>query len=388
MTAPLRLAFVGGSTRSAVGYAHFAAARMDGRFNLVAGAFSRDSEINRETAQTYGVDPRRVHQRLDDLIAHERDALDAVAVLTPTPSHADFVAQCLDAGLPVICEKALAGTVDDAVRLRDQAERLGGFLAVTYNYSGYPMVRELRHRIRRGELGRVLQIHAEMPQESFIRRAADGSCATPQTWRLEDGAIPTLHLDLAVHIHQLIDYLTGLKPREVTAVANRYGRFEDVVDNVVATARYEEDALANLWFSKSAIGHRNGLKLRIYGDQASAEWVQSDPETLLISYADGRREILDRGGDASEAGSERYTRFKAGHPAGYVEAFANLYANIADCLFARRTGETAPSDEVFGADLALEGLQFLDTMTKAAEQRAWLRVPLQHRRNARSSKAA
>lgn len=377
-TRPLRAAFIGGSTASAVGYAHYAAIRMDGRFDLWAGCFSRDNEINSATGAHYGVHSRRIYADWRAMLCAEARNIDVAVILTPTPSHAEIVTDCIQTGVPVICEKALAGNSTEAKALLDLTQRERGFLAVTFNYSGYPMVRELRALIRSGKLGRIIQIHAEMPQEGFIRRNGSEPAAKPQAWRLADGRAPTLHLDLAVHLHHLIYYLTDLKPQDVTAMQDSFGCFRSVADNAIALARYESGAAAQFWFSKSALGHRNGLRLRIYGENASAEWVQSEPETLLISHADGRREVRDRAAHASVANAARYGRFKPGHPAGYIEGFANLYADLADALTQHKAEGAWRSDEVFGAELALEGLHFVEAMTDAAASQSWLRVPGQH----------
>ena len=139
--------------------------------------------------------------------------------------------------------------------------------------------------------------------------------------------------------------------------------------------RYSDDIRGQMWFGKAALGARNGLRLRLYGSEGSAEWLQTDPEVLVLSRADGRREILDRGGLTEVAGAARYERFKAGHPAGFIEAFANLYSDIADALDRHgATGERS-GDEVFGADLAAEGLRFLEAMHRSAQRHAWVEVP-------------
>ena len=188
-----------------------------------------------------------------------------------------------------------------------------------------------------------------MPQEGFIRVDAQGNKPVPQSWRLSDGDIPTLHLDLAVHLHQIVHYLTGQKPEAVVSDQNHYGWFSGVVDNASCLCRYTGDIQGQFWFSKSALGHRNGLRIRIYGDHGSAEWYQANPEELVLSYMDGRREILDRAAAVEISNQRRYNRFKAGHPAGFVEAFANLYSDIADGLRQYKRTGAWQSSEVFSA---------------------------------------
>lgn len=369
----LRLAFIGGAPNSAAGYAHYVASRMDGVWRLDAGAFSRNAGANRAAAETYGVPLSRAHQSLEDLLAKESGAIDAVVILTPTPDHFQMVEQCLAKNIPVICEKALAMTSAEAIELQGLCKAKNGFLAVIYNYSGYPMVRELRAMIREGVLGEILHFQAEMPQEVFLRTDDRGNKPVPQDWRQKDGPVPTLHLDLAVHLHELIYYLTGEKPLEVVADQASRGWFP-VIDNVSCLARYSNKVQGQLWFSKCALGHRNGLRLRVYGSKASAEWYQLNPEEVLLSFADGRRQILDRASNAKLASLQRYNRFKAGHPAGFNEALANLYVDIHAALTGYKSTGKQESDEVFGADLSVEGLQFLEAMVRSCASRKWEKV--------------
>ncbi|RTL57740.1 MAG: Gfo/Idh/MocA family oxidoreductase [Rhodocyclaceae bacterium] len=368
---PLRLGFIGGALDSAVGYAHHTAATMDRCWTVDAGAFSLHSEQNAATAAAYGVPASRTHSDWRAMLQAEQGKLDALVVLTPTPTHAEVVSAALGAGYPVICEKALATTSAEARQIEAARNAAKGFLAVTYNYSGYPMVRQLRHMIRDGKLGRILHFQAEMPQEGFIRTDPQGNKPKPQAWRLKDGSVPTIHLDLAVHLHHLIHTLTGLSPLEVVADQTSQGWFPGVIDDVMCLARYQQDVRGHIWFSKSSLGHRNGLRLRLYGSKAAAEWFQMAPEEVLISHADGHREILDRAGDAPLAAQARYTRFKAGHPAGFIEAFANLYRDIAGCLRQHQRGEAWQTEDVYDARLAIEGLTMLEAMVKSATSRQW-----------------
>jgi predicted dehydrogenase len=368
-----QLGFVGGAPNSAAGYAHFVAARMDRLWDLKAGVFSRNNEINSKAGEVYGVDPERIYGSLDELISKEKDRLDALVVLTPTPLHHSMVLKCLEAGMPVICEKSLSTTSSEAREIRDLCRQTNGFLAVIYNYSGYPMVRELRRLIQDGALGDILHFQVEMPQEGYLRTDDKGHKAIPQDWRQKDGPIPTLHLDLAVHLHELIHYMTGLKPIEVVADQSSRGWFP-VVDNVSCLARYTQGVQGQFWFSKCALGHRNGLRLRIYGSKGSAEWYQLSPEELVLSFADGNRQMFDRASNAEVASLPRYTRFKAGHPAGFNEALANLYFDINAALSGYSVNGKQESEEVYGADLAVAGLEFLEAMVRSCKTKQWEKI--------------
>jgi predicted dehydrogenase len=346
---------------------------MDRMWDIHSGVFSRSPQINCNAASVYGVAQDRAYSTLRELVENERGTIDAIILLTPTPMHHAMVCECLKAGIPVICEKALATTSAEASEIEDCRTEHSGFLAVIYNYSGYPMIRELRRMVREGVLGRLIHFEAEMPQEGYIRTDKHGHRPTPQGWRMQDGIVPTLHLDLAVHLHELVHYLTGLKPLEVVADQASCGWFQ-VADNASCLCRYSDAMQGHFWFSKCAIGHRNGLRLRIYGSKASVEWLQMNPEELFVSYADGRREVFDRASDAQVSNQKRYERFKAGHPAGFVEALANIYMDIAQDLHCYKQGSPQTSGEIFGAPLAKEGLLLLEAMVRSWSSGRWERV--------------
>ena len=371
---PMSLGFIGGSLNSAVGYTHFVSSTMDNKWTLDAGCFSTNKKRNRESAEAYGVASDRVHDSWQNMIKKEKGRLDAIVILTPTPAHFEIVMACLKEGIPVICEKSLTTSKVDAQKILELRNRKKGFLAVTYNYSGYPMVRELRNIIQKGTLGRILHFQAEMPQEGYIRVDSQGKKPVPQSWRLADGKVPIIHLDLGSHLHHLIHYLIGQKPIDVVADQNSFGWFRDVIDNVTCLCRYSEDIQGQMWFSKSALGHRNGLRLRIYGSEASAEWYQMCPEELILSYSDGHREIMDRASKVEVANMRRYNRFKSGHSAGFIEAFANLYSDIADCLLQYKATSKWTSENVFSAELALEGIRMIEAMIKSIEKKSWNKV--------------
>ena len=374
--APLELGFLGGSLGSAIGPAHFAAARLDGRFDIVSGCFSRDRAMLGETAKRWQIDPGRCDTDWRRYLEREHRRLDAVAILTPIPAHHPMLLAALELGLPIISEKALVGGVAEADDLISRCEERRHFLATTLNYSGYPVVRLLRRLVREGRFGRVQQVHLEMPLENYLRRPIGSTePASPQTWRLVDGPIPTLLLDLGVHLDHLLRYVTGAHASAVMADINRFSAFEGIVDDARLWVRTEEGLNASLWMSKVALGHRNGLRLRLFGDEGSAEWFQAEPETLRVTDVNGVRSEIDRGVENEVLGTEHYNRFKAGHPAGYVEAFANLYHDIGDALLDYHAGGTGEHAEVFGAAHSRAGLALLEAAVEASEVGHWVEVP-------------
>lgn len=380
-TAPIRLGFIGGGLNSAVGNTHRIAAQMDCRWKLEAGCFSTHPEVNIQTADRWGIDPGRRYNTWQDLLANEKGDLDAVCILTPTPIHANMVVEALNSGYFVVCEKAMAGSVKEAAAICRAVEEQNAFLAVTYNYTGYPMLRELRQMINDGKLGELKLIQIEMPQEGYIRLDKNGNPPVPQAWRLSDGKIPTISLDLGVHLHNMTEFLSGEKPLELVADQATYGHFDQVVDNVGCLARYTGNLRCQIWYSKMALGHRNGLRVRVYGDKGGAEWFQLQPEELMFNDVYGNRQIIDRASTVQIADQLRYNRFKSGHPAGFIEAFANHYYDIADSLLEFKQTGAYSSPWVFTAQQAKEGLEMLEAMAISSKNNCWQVVSSKNNRS-------
>jgi predicted dehydrogenase len=275
----------------------------------------------------------------------------------------------------VICEKAMAVSSNEARLINEAVKNNNAYLAVTYNYTGYPMLRELQGLIKRGELGKLNQIHIEMPQEGFSRIGKDGSTPVPQSWRLHDSEIPTLSLDLGVHLHHMIDFLSGEKPVELVAVSNSFGHFKGIVDNTMCIARYTGNLDCQIWYGKTALGNTNGLRVRVYGSEGSAGWFQMQPETLELNDNRGRKTFLERSSiDIHTSDELRYNRFKAGHPAGFLEAFANYYYDMADSLLQFRKNGAHNSPWVIGVKQAQEGLLMLEAIARSAKNKSWQKI--------------
>lgn len=373
VTKTLEVAFLGGSTTSAVGRTHRTAVEIDQRFRLVAGCFSSNSASNDLASEAYGVPHDRIYGSLESLLQAEATQLDALIILTPTDQHARQVAYALQAGVPVVCEKALATSSQEVSEVKKIRDANNGFLAVTYNYLGYPMVRELRHMIQNGLLGNIRQLHLEMPQEGFERVGKDESPMVPQEWRLHDSFVPMISLDLGTHLHMMSYFLTGNRPLSAIAVSRSYGNFPQIVDTVSCIAKHENEMISNIWYSKAALGERNGLQVRVFGDKGSAKWVQEFPEQVYFADNRGNRSIIDRASPGlMVANQSRYTRFKAGHPAGFIEAFANYYYDVADSLVRYKRGDIDPlRGQCFGLEQAHEGLRFLESIAASTRSGSW-----------------
>jgi predicted dehydrogenase len=367
----IKIAFLGGGINSAVGRAHVIAIEMDKRFELVAGCFSREESINKKSADEYKVEENRVYQNLDSLIDNEKGKIDAICILTPTPNHVGEILKCIENKISIICEKALTGSSSDAIKIQKAVKKNNTFLTVTYNYTGYPMLRELKEMIKSGMHGKINQIHLEMPQEGFYRLNNLGKPLKVQEWRLSDLNLPTISLDLGVHVHNIIYFLTGESPIGLVALQKNFNSKLGVVDDVSSIVDYTNNMVANIWFSKVALGHRNGLKVQVYGESLSSEWLQNNPEILQCSDNKGRKFTIDRGNsDVKVAALSRYNRFKAGHPSGFIEAFANYYSDIADALLEN----SLENEFIFDIDHAIEGLIMLEAIAESSQSKKWIKI--------------
>lgn len=373
----LKLGFIGGSINSAIGATHKIASQMDGHFQLVAGCFSRKKIINKKTACLWHAE--RHYDTFKEFLTAERGIIDAVVILTPTSVHTEVIIEAIKHDIPVICEKTLTNNVDDALKIKKVLKKNNSFLVTTYNYTGYPMVRELENMILKGKLGEIAHIKVQMPQESFMRLNKKGEVSTPQSWRLEDKSIPTLSLDLGTHLSNMLSFLTKEKPLEVIAMQNSFGH-HDVIDNLTCLVKYSNNIDCQMWFSKSALGHKNGLKVEIYGTEGSVSWYQMEPEFLRYNDNLGRNILIDRSSkDIEIADQARYNRFKSGHPAGFIEAFANHYEDIYTELVEYRNSKNNFGNRyVFNIDDALNDLGFMEAIEKSIKSRKWENINVEN----------
>ncbi|BDG05399.1 Gfo/Idh/MocA family protein [Anaeromyxobacter oryzae] len=342
----LRLGMVGGGPGSTIGETHRHAARFDGRYALVAGVFASDPARSRAFAATLDVPPDRRYGSWEEMAEAEaarRDGVEVVAIMTPNASHHPIARAFLDRGVDVICDKPLAVDLEQALDLLAASRRAGVVLAVTYNYTGYPMVRHARELVRAGELGtvRLVQVeHASGWAATLLEAAGHKQAAWRTTPALAGKS--TVVGDLGTHAHHLARFVTGL---EITALSAELstvvpGRASD--DNAHVKLRFSNGARGMMWACMAATGHLHGLRLRVYGDQASLEWIQEQPDQLVVRPLDGPHRILSRGAGYLSAPARRVSRLWPGHPEGFLEAFANVYTDVADAVIARRDGGAAP----------------------------------------------
>ena len=363
----IKLAIIGGGINSAVGRAHISAINLVGHCKLIGGCFSTNPETNKASALEYGLDSGFLSDSL--LNFSEKCKLtrpDLIVLLTPTNLHYQQLKFISQLQIPVLVEKALSTSVTEAIELSKLYTTQGIQNYVMFNYIGYPMVRELKSRVDKWPAGNVKAMKLQMPQESFIRVDASGSFLVPQQWRMSDYEIPTISLDLGVHLYSILQYVVGEK-EDITSQymrAKTLGRLSQVVDDVVICGSTSSGALVDFWFSKAALGYKNGLSIEIFGKEESLRWVQEYPDELTKVNSQGEKTILRRGDQTLiVANRDRYTRFKGGHPTGFVEAMANYYQDVFQDLMQTRLQDSQssalPEDKIFNFDHATSGLAFL-----------------------------
>ncbi|WP_112412833.1 Gfo/Idh/MocA family protein [Rhizobium sp. BK312] len=372
---------VGGGQGAYIGNIHRLASRLDGQWQLVAGAFDVDPERGREFAIGQGLDPSRSYGSYQDLISGEvgrADRVDAVAICTPNFTHYPIAKALIEAGFDVICEKPLTATLEDAVALEKLARESGRFVGVTYTYSGYPMVHEARVRVARGEIGAVRSVQVEYPLE-WMATAIEQKGNAQAAWRTDPkkngrgGSIG----DIGTHAYHLAGFVTGLKLDSLTADLATFVEGRALDDNAHVMMRYQGGARGLLWSSQVALGNSNGVRLRVFGSSGSFQWFQEQPNELIYAPLEGRVQIIKRGADDLSEDAKVRSRTPPGHPEGYLEAFANLYAGFAEAIRAQKE-KREPGVVGRNVPLAYDGLKgvaFVEAVVDSAEAtiQPWIR---------------
>ena len=377
----LRLGMIGGGEGAYIGNIHRIASRLDGVWDLVAGAFDVDPEKGRAFALSLGMDSDRAYGDYSALIAGEKDRtdrVDAVAICTPNFTHYPIAKALIEAGFDVICEKPLTATLEDAIALEELARSSGRFVGVTYTYSGYPMVHEARVRIAAGELGKIRTVQVEYPLE-WMATAIETEGNAQAAWRTDPqkngrgGSIG----DIGTHAYHLAGFVTGLKLQSLTADLATFVGGRALDDNAHVMMRYEGGARGLLWSSQVALGNSNGVRLRVFGEKGSFQWFQEQPNELVYQPLGGRTQVIKRGSDELSIEAKVRMRTPPGHPEGYLEAFANLYVGFAEAIQARRDGRepTAVGQNIPNAYDGLKGVAFVDAVVDSAESASpvWLK---------------
>ncbi|MET0265093.1 MAG: Gfo/Idh/MocA family oxidoreductase [Duganella sp.] len=365
----VRLGMVGGGEGAFIGAVHRHAARFDDRYQLLAGALSSSAEAAQRSGRALGLAPERIYDDYQQMARAEsarQDGIEAVCIVTPNHMHAPVARAFLEAGIHVICDKPVTTNSGDARALKALAEERGLLFAVTHNYSAYAMVRHAQQMVREGALGTIRVVQVEYAQD-WLASPLEQSGQKQAAWRTDParaggGAIG----DIGSHAWQLADAITGLPLESLAAQLSSFVPGRAIDDDVQVLLRYQGGARGMLWASQVAPGCANDLRIRVFGSAGGIEWAQQNPNVLHWTPLGEPTRIITRGSAAMNAAGARLSRIPAGHPEGYIDAFAALYSEIASHLLARRSGGDPGAAHFPTIDDGLRGVLFIEAVQQSS----------------------
>ena len=371
----LRMGMVGGGPGAFIGPVHRMAAELDGKIELVAGAFSRSAERSREAGAMYHIDPARAYADYRQMVEAERkrpDGIDFAAIVTPNDLHLPVALAALEAGIPVMSDKPATATYEEALKLEAAVARSGLPYGLTYTYSGYPMVREALAMCAAGKLGKIRKVAVEYFQ-GWLSRPIEAAGQKQAEWRTDpkrSGAGGSIG-DIGTHAFHLLEYVSGLDVTEINAPLRRVVESRRLDDDCNAFVRMSNGAAGTLACSQVAAGEMNGIHLRIYGEEGSLAWRQQDPNRLIVKWLARPEEIHHASMGYLSSGAQAVSRTPAGHPEGYLEAFAVLYREFADALMAWKQGEDRQGG-LPGIQAGVRGMRFIERAIESHHKESWV----------------
>jgi len=378
--ARIRLGMVGGGIGAFIGAVHRIAARLDDRFELVAGALSSTPERSRKSGAALGLDPKRIYADFREMAASESrldDGIEAVAVVTPNDSHYAIAREFLQRGIHVICDKPLTSTLADAKRLAKLVEKSDALFVLTHNYTGYPMVRHARELVKAGALGEIRVVQVEYAQD-WLAEPLERTGQKQAAWRTdpERSGAGGATGDIGTHAYNLAEFVTGLALDALAADVHTFVKGRKLDDNAHVLLRYKGGAKGMLWCSQVAVGKENGLKLRVYGTQGGLEWAQEDPNYLEYFELGEPRRRITRSGAGAGAAAARMTRTPSGHPEGYLEGFANIYCEAAAAINAKKSGARLDPGVLYpSVNDGVKGVAFVEACVASSRRNGrWVKV--------------
>jgi len=370
---------VGGGPGAFIGAVHRMAAGLDGQMEIVAGAFSSDAEKSAETGNELHLDPARVYGSWQEMIEAEasrrEDRIDFVSIVTPNFLHYPVAKKALEAGFSVVCDKPMTMTVEEAEHLCRLVKTTGNVFALTHNYTGYPMVKQARKLIEDGTLGELRKVVVEYPQ-GWLSTLVEATGQKQASWRSDPakaGASSALG-DIGTHCENLVHYVTGLEMEEMIADLGTMVEGRALEDDASILIRYKGGARGILYCSQISVGEENNLTIRVYGSEAALHWKQEHPNWLHVKHPDGPEQIYKRGNDYVTEAAADASRIPAGHPEGFIDAFANVYKHAARAMRAQIEGKDGSASEFDYPSVqdGARGIHFIHTAIHSSETRSWV----------------
>ena len=377
----LRLGMVGGGRGAFIGGVHRMAARLDDHYELVAGALSSDPQRAHDSAADLHIAPERSYASFEEMAKKEAarpDGIDVVAVVTPNHLHYAPAKAFLEAGINVICDKPLTHRLEDALELEKLVAKTGLVFGVTHTYTGYPMVRQAREMAAAGELGEIRVVQVEYAQDWLAGRTEDTGNKQAE-WRVDparSGAAGAVG-DIGTHALNMAEFVSGLAVSELAAELNTFVQGRRVDDDANMLLRFGSGARGSLWCSQVATGHENGLRVRVYGTKAGISWAQELPNELVFTRLGEAPQLIHRGAAGASAVAAHATRVPGGHPEGYIEAFAQLYGDLAEQIVAQKAGrKPAPACLLVpGIEAGVRGMRFIEAALASSKAGArWTKL--------------
>jgi predicted dehydrogenase len=373
----LRMGMVGGGPGAFIGPVHRLAAEMDGKIQMVAGAFSQSPERSREAGVSFGIDPARAYASYQDMISAESkraDGIDFVVITTPNHVHLPIALAALEAGIPVMSDKPATATYSEVQALQAAVVKSGLPYGLTHTYAGYAMVREARTMCVAGKLGKIRKVTVEYMQ-GWLSKPLETTGQKQAAWRSDParsgmgGAIG----DIGTHAFHLLEYISGLKVTAINATLRTVVEGRRLDDDCNAFLRMDNGATGTLACSQIAAGEMNDPRIRIYGENGSLHWRQQDPNRLIVKWLEGPEEIHHASSSYLGKDALAVARTPAGHPEGYLEAFAVLYREFADGLLAWKEGKPDPLPATLpGIEAGVRGMRFIDRVIQSNCKEGWV----------------
>ena len=382
----LRMGMVGGGRGAFIGSVHRMAAALDGKIELVAGAFSSDPQKSRESGADLFLDPNRVYASYHEMAKQESalphdQRIDFVSIVARNDLHFDVAKTFLESGFNIVCEKPLAFSLKQGKELAKLVEVTGKVFALTHNYTGYPMVKEARDLVAGGKLGKILKVVVEYPQGYAITALEESADGAISNWRMdpEISGVSNCIGDIGSHAENHARYIGGLEIAELAAELTTFIPGRPLDDDGNMLIRYEGGAKGVLFASQISTGDENNLNIRIYGSTASLEWHQEHPNDLVMKFAEQPRQILRRGNVYNGENCAKFTRLPFGHPEAFIEAFANVYLAASEAISDEVSGNY-PRPEGYDfptVEDGVVGMAFIEAAVRSSQNNAaWTRLDL------------